>query len=76
MQDETPFAFLGLHPAEALPRLHASSRTPTAGDNIVPLLPRRARSCSPGVAAGPRGVIVLFPRRGDLVVPQIVTKDV
>lgn len=75
MQDDPLSAFPGLNTGETLAELRALSRTPMAGANVVPFLPRRARSCRPGVASGQRGVIVLLPRCGEPHAPEIVTKD-
>ncbi|TCL91093.1 hypothetical protein C8J38_10625 [Rhizobium sp. PP-WC-2G-219] len=75
MQDDTLFAFLGLQPAEALSELRVLSVAPMAGANVVPFLPRRARSCHQGVASGQCGVIVRFPRRGEPAARQTVMKE-
>ena len=75
MQDDIFFAVLGLHTAEALSELRALSEVPRTGANVVPFLPRRARSCRSGVASRQSGVIVLLPQRGKPVAPETMTKE-
>ena len=75
MPDAPRFSPLGLHPAACLAPLRALSATPGPGANVVPFLPRRARSCRSGLASGERAVISLFPQGSEVAVPERVSKD-